>query len=78
MKTIIEVKNRKSAVAELKEYCLFSMQDKHDFLEVTQWTSGGGYDVLISDINGDKTFHLTYGQMKAFKKCIKSIEKCPI
>lgn len=78
MKTIIEVKNRKSAVAELKEYCLFSMQDKHDFLEVTQWTSGGGYDVLISDINGDKTFHLTYGQVKALKKCIKSIEKCQI
>lgn len=76
MKTIIGVKNRKSVVAELKEYCLFSMQDKHDFLEATQRTSGGGYDVLISDISGDKTFHLTYGQVKAFKKCIKSIKKC--
>ena len=79
MKKEIEVRTRKTAFAELKEFCTFSMtaerKDKGDFLEVTEWTNGEGYDIHISDVNGEKTFILTWGQMEAMNKCVKKIEK---
>jgi hypothetical protein len=70
--------NRKSAFAELKDWCTFSMgerKDKGDFLEVTEWTNGEGYDIHVSDTNGEKQFQLTWGQMEALKKCVKIINK---
>lgn len=74
----IEVKKRNSAFVELKDFCLFSMgerKDKGDFLEVTEWSNGEGYDVHILDNDGNKTFTLTWGQWEAMKKCIKAIQK---
>jgi len=79
MKKEIELGTRKSAFATLKDFCTFSMsverKDKGDFLEVTEWTNGEGYDIHISDVNGEKTFSLTWGQMEALNKCVKKIEK---
>jgi hypothetical protein len=78
MKKRISLNNRKAAFVELKEWCVMSCgpdrEDEGDFLEVTQWTNGEGYDVYISDIGGDKQFHFTFGQFDAIKKCIKAIE----
>jgi hypothetical protein len=74
----IEVKPRNSAFVELKDFCLFSMaerKDKGDYLEVTEWANGEGYDIHISDVVGEKTFQITWGQWEALKKCIKAIEK---
>jgi len=74
----IEVRNRKSALVELKDFCTFSMgnrKDKGDFLEVTEWTNGEGYDIRISNVNGEKKLELTHGQLKAIKKCVKAIDK---
>jgi predicted nucleic-acid-binding Zn-ribbon protein len=74
----VELSNRKSAFIELKEFCLFSMgerKDKGDFLEVTEWSNGEGYDIHISDVNGEKHFHLTWGQMEALFKCVKSMDE---
>jgi len=48
---------------------------KGDFLEVTEWTNGEGYDIHILDSSGEKQFHLTWGQFEAMKKCIKVIDK---
>jgi hypothetical protein len=79
MKKEIELGTRKSAFAKLNEFCTFSMiaerKDKGDFLEVTEWTNGEGYDIHIIDVNGEKIFSLTWGQMEALKKCVKKIEK---
>ena len=79
MKKEIEVRTRKTAFVNLKDFCTFSMiperKDKGDFLEVTEWTNGEGYDIHISDVNGEKTFSLTWGQMEALNKCVKKIEK---
>jgi hypothetical protein len=50
-------------------------EDMGDFLEVTEWTNGEGYDICILDVAGEKQFHLTWGQFRALKKCIKAIEK---
>ena len=66
-------------MVDLKDFCTFSMgpdrKDKGDFLEVTEWTNGEGYDIHILDSAGEKQFQLTWGQVKALKKCIKAIEK---
>lgn len=73
----IEVKMRKSAFVDLANWCTMSMgrKEKGDFLEVTEWTNGEGYDVHISDMDGEKTFQITWGQFEAMKKCIKAINK---
>jgi hypothetical protein len=75
----IQISNRKAAFADLKDFCVFSMgperKDSGDFLEVTKWTNGEGYDIHISNRDGDTMFHLTLGEYEAIKKCIKEIEK---
>ena len=79
MKKEIELGTRKSAFATLKDFCTFSMsaerKDKGDFLEVTEWTNGEGYDIHIEDSSGPTRFMLTWGQFEAMKKCIKTIDK---
>jgi hypothetical protein len=50
-------------------------EDNHDFLEVTEWSNGEGYDLHISDSLGERHIELTWGQYKALKKCIKAIDK---
>ena len=75
----IEVKQRKSAFVDLADWCIMSMRpdlkDAGHFLEVTEWTNGEGYDVHISDADGERTFQLTWGQFEAMRKCIKAINK---
>lgn len=74
----ISTSKRLSAFALLNEFCTLSVgsrKDKGDFLEVTEWSNGEGYDIHISDVEGEKTFRLTWGQYDALKKCIKTIEK---
>lgn len=74
----IKVENRKSAFVELRDYCTFSMGDrkeKGDYLEVTEWSNGEGYDIHISDVNGDRHILLTWGQYDALKSCVKAINK---
>ena len=74
----VELSNRKATFVELKDFCTFSMgerKDKGDFLEVTEWSNGEGYDIHISDVNGEKHFHLTWGQMEALFKCVKSMDE---
>jgi hypothetical protein len=79
MKGEIEVSKRKAAFAELKDWCIMSVTSKEktntDFLEVTEWANGEGYDIHISDGSGERQFNLTWGQFKALKECIKKIDK---
>ncbi len=51
-----------------------------DFMEVTEWSNGEGYDVFISRElqNGvweEQAFSVTYGQFRAMKKMIKLFQK---
>jgi DNA-directed RNA polymerase subunit RPC12/RpoP len=74
----VELSNRNAAFVELKEFCHFSMGErkgKGDFLEVTEWSNGEGYDIHISDVNGKNKFEITNGQMEALFKCVKSIDE---
>ena len=51
--------NRKSINAKLNKFDVLA--DKDDFIEVTEWVNGEGYDITIND----KIFSLTCGQLKA-------------
>lgn len=41
----IEVSKRRAVFAELKDYCHMCGDD--DYMEVTEWSNGEGYDVCI-------------------------------
>jgi hypothetical protein len=77
MEKKVDLRTRKSAFVELKDFCIFSMGDikrKDDYLEVTEWSNGEGYDIYIST-KDELKLQLTWGQFHALKKCIKKIEK---
>ena len=63
---------RRTIFARLNPFCLFAKE--HDFIEVTEWKNGEGFDV---DINGRKLerFQLTYGEWKALKELVKKLYK---
>ena len=74
----IQTTQRPSAWATLSDFCTFSMHKKErasDYMEVTQWSNWEGYDVRVHDVNGERHFALTWGQMQALKACIKKLEQ---
>jgi hypothetical protein len=73
--TKIEISSRKAAFAEMHQFCIMSNIDSNDFIEVTEWTNGEGWDINLSASHTEQNFHLTYGQLKAIKKLIKKLDK---
>jgi hypothetical protein len=43
-----------------------------DFIEVSLWHNGEGFDVNLNS-NGEQRFCLTWGQFKALKKLVKEL-----
>ncbi len=68
----VEINNRTAITADLNGFCVYSKE--HDFIEVTEWTNGDGFDILISSHN-DKSFSLTRGQFDAIKTLVKKLNK---
>lgn len=56
----IEVSKRRAVFAELKPYCTHS--GEHDYMEVTEWSNGEGYDIAIDRRRGSEKFSLSYGE----------------
>lgn len=56
----IEVSKRRAVFAELKDYCMHS--GDHDYMEVTEWSNGEGYDILIDRKRGIERFSLSHGE----------------
>jgi hypothetical protein len=50
---------RKARMTELRKYD--HLAKEHDFIELTEWHNGEGFDVTI----GEKQFQLTYGEYEA-------------
>ena len=73
--TKIEISSRKAAFAELHQFCVMSNKDSNDFIEVTEWSNGSGWDINLSAVHTEQNFHLTYGQLRAIKKLIKTLDK---
>jgi hypothetical protein len=75
----IETYKRKSAMADLKDFCTFAMgpddRNKGYCLEVTHWNNGEGFDVHIENNRGSHSLQFTWGEWEAMKKCIKAIEQ---
>jgi hypothetical protein len=59
---------RRSLMAPLND----GWHKDHDFIEVTEWSNGEGYDVRISD---EPTFSLHFTEWDLLKKLIKKIEE---
>lgn len=64
----MEIKQRKSVFDKLAKYDYLAKQD--DFIEVTEWTNGEGWDIMLND----RTFHLTIGQLEAVNYLIKVLD----
>ena len=65
--------DRKSLMVELKNFDYLAKED--DFIEVTEWKNGEGYDIAFSD---KQVISITIGQFDAIKKLIKLFNKLPI
>ena len=67
----MEVVKRKSINDKLSKYDYLCSQNSRDYIEVTEWANGEGITV---NINSDKTFDLTYGELDAINYLSKTIQ----
>ena len=66
----IDLYDRKAAFTELKQFC--HLAKEHDFVEVTEWHNGEGFDITINATT-EQNVSVTYGQFDAIKKLIKTL-----
>jgi hypothetical protein len=62
----IKSHKRNSAVAKLRGWCPQSHDRDQDFLQMTEWSCEGGFDIEVQDKSGTRTFSFTWGQFDAF------------
>ena len=60
-----------AAFAKLIDFDTIAKPD--DFIEVSLWHNGEGFDVNLNS-NGEQHFCLTWGQYKALKKLVKKLD----
>lgn len=65
----LKIENRRS-ITKMMDNCVYHKE--HDFIEITEWTNGEGWDITISD---KQQFSLHYTEFKVIKKLIKHLEK---
>ena len=56
----IEVSQRPAVFSLIKPYCVHSGED--DYMEVTGWSNGEGFDIAVDGKRGLEKFSLTYGE----------------
>lgn len=64
----MQIKNRKSICTELNKFC--HLQKDHAYIEVTEWSSGEGYDI---DLDG-RHFRVTHGELTAINMLITMLD----
>jgi len=67
---------RKSIFSYLHTHCPLANEGRGDFIEVTEWFNGDGFDVEIHNSRSER-FQLTYGEFSALKKLVKELSKKP-
>lgn len=60
--------DRKSVSDDLNKYDVLAKKD--DFIEVTEWTNGEGWDISINETQ----FHLTRGELDAINYLTRALE----
>ncbi len=68
----MEFNSRKSVNDKLKKYDYLAKDE--DYIEVTEWANGEGYDITIDSGTNYKQFSLTVGELEAIKYLTKSLE----
>ena len=63
----MELYERKAVNDSLKKYDHLAKDS--DFIEVTEWANGEGWDISLND----KLISLTYGQLEAIKYLVKAL-----
>ena len=66
----VEITNRKTAWTELKNFDCLAKDS--DFIEITEWSNGEGWDICIDE----NYIHLTHGQLEAINYLTKHLEIC--
>lgn len=64
----IEVSQRRAVFSALKAYCHHS--GDNDFIEITEWSNGEGYDIVIDRKHNTDRFSLTYGEWELLQVLI--------
>lgn len=64
----MEFTSRKSVTDDLNKYCIFAKDN--DFIEVTEWSNGEGWDITINN----KHIYLTDGELKAINHLVNSLD----
>ena len=65
----MECKKRKSVFAKLNVFDYTAKEN--NFIQVTEWTNGEGWDISIND---DTIFSLTCGQLEAINYLSKKLD----
>ena len=63
-----EIINKKSVSENLDKFS--PIFKKTDFIEVTEWTNGEGWDICLNN----RLISLTYGQLEAIKYLVKALD----
>ena len=64
----IEVSQRRAVFAQLKPYCFHA--GDNDYMEVTEWSNGEGYDIVIDRKNNTERSSLTHGEWECLQVLI--------
>lgn len=64
----MEYAKRKSVNDKLRKYCHLAKDS--DFIEVTEWVNGEGWDITIND----RVISLTYGELEAINYLTKALD----
>lgn len=64
----MKTENRKSISDDLKKYDFLAKDD--DFITVTEWANGEGFDITIND----RIYSFTVGELEAIWYLVKSID----
>ena len=64
----MDMYERKAKFTEIKPYCHTAKE--HDFMEVTEWYNGEGFDVSMSSSSRNATFSLTWGEWECLQALV--------
>ena len=64
----MEKSKRNTVIEDLNKFC--HLATEHDYIEVTEWTNGEGWDISFNN----KHISLTYGELEAINYLKMSLD----
>lgn len=68
VRKVIDIYNRPAKFAVLKPYDHHAGED--DYVELTEWSNGEGFDIFMCSKNQNERFSLTWGQWDALQAIV--------